>query len=78
MNRKTCLNAVCQALFVFHVTTLPVLQIILSQITGNLINDYLERTSIEAIAAYFKVLGLFLPRRNEENLLTYSMEQSPS
>jgi hypothetical protein len=67
MNHKIGLNAVCQALFVVHIMTLPVLQIILSQITGYLINGYLERTLIEAIAAYFKVLGLFLPRRYEEN-----------
>jgi hypothetical protein len=53
--------------FVIHITTLPVLQVILSQITGYLINGNLERTWMEAIAAYFKVLGLFLPRQNEEN-----------
>jgi hypothetical protein len=54
-------------LFVIHVTTLPVLQIMLSEITGYLINGDQDRTWMEVIAAYLKVLGLFLPRRNEEN-----------
>jgi hypothetical protein len=56
-------------LFVTHITTLPVLQIILRQIEGYLINGDLERTWMEATVAYFKVLGLILPRRNEEKLL---------